>query len=126
MKNWSIVKKYKLTDRILWIFCVFFFWYLIVGDGIIGSPIYSLFRRLKVSDSMHFVLEMYTATIGGVIAFFILCIFRKNRGDVLHAVLPNKKNKELFQARHGSSARLFNELFLHSMRPAAWGYKTLL
>ena len=101
MKNWSIVKKYKLTDQILWIFCVFFFWYLIVGDGIIGSPIYSLFRRLKVSDSMHFVLEMYTATIGGVIAFFILCIFRKNRGDVLHAVLPNKKTRSFFKLGMG-------------------------
>ena len=90
MESQSFIEKYKITDRIIWICLVFFFWYLIVGDGFIGMPIEAFFKSLKVSDAMRFVF-MYTQTICGWIAFFILCLFKKNRGDVLHDVLPKKK-----------------------------------
>ena len=90
MESQSFIEKYKITDRIIWICLVFFFWYLIVGDGFIGMPIEAFFKSLKVSDAMRFVF-MYTQTICGWIAFLILCLFKKNRGDVLHDVLPKKK-----------------------------------
>lgn len=86
----SFWKRYKIQDRIIWIFLVFLLWYLFIGDGIIALPFYYLFKVVDVSDAMRFVLSMYTITIGGAISYFLLCLLKKNRGDVLHSVLPRK------------------------------------
>lgn len=86
----SFWKRYKIQDRIIWIFLVFLLWYLFIGDGIIALPFYLLFKVVNTSDAMSFVLSMYTITIGGAISYFLLCLLKKNRGDVLHSVLPRK------------------------------------
>ena len=99
--NTSFIQRIRLYDRILWIFLVFFVWYIFAGDTLIGLPMMAIFKRLPVSNAMSFVLEMYTSTLGAVIAFFLLCIFPKNRGDVLHAVLPNKKTKSGYKLAMG-------------------------
>ena len=78
-KKESFADRIRLFDRILWILAVFFLWYIVIGDSI-SMGLDSLFKRMNVSNAMHFVLEMYTVTIGGIIALFILCrLFWRNR-----------------------------------------------
>jgi len=79
-KRERFVDRIRLFDRILWIILVFFIWYLVIG-GVFDMLLMKVFNGMKVSNSMHFVLEYYTATLGGVIALFLLCrLFWRNRG----------------------------------------------
>lgn len=87
-KKESFVERIRLYDRILWIVAVFLLWYIVIGDSI-SMGLYSLFKRMNVSNAMHFVLEMYTVTIGGIIALFILCrLFWRNR-DMLRRFIAS-------------------------------------
>ena len=86
----DILKKTSFTNRIIWIILVFGFWYILVG-----SVLTARFDKLVIdantqSDALVFVLEMYTGTIMTIIAFALLCLFRKNR-DIGKMMLPNRK-----------------------------------
>ena len=89
-KTQSFAERIRLHDRIIWILLVFFIWYEIIG-GSFDFMLQGLFSRLSVSNSMAFVLN-YTSTLGGTIAFFLLCLYKKNR-PVPENVLPSRKKR---------------------------------
>ena len=86
----DILKKTSFTNRIIWIILVFGFWYMLVG-----SVLTARFDKLVIdantqSHALVFVLEMYTGTVMTIVAFALLCLFRKNR-DIGKMTLPNRK-----------------------------------
>ena len=76
--NQSFAERIRLKDRVLWIVLVFFVWYIVIGETL-DVAFMEIFRKLDVPDPWVFVLKYYTATIGGVIALFLLCRTKKNR-----------------------------------------------
>ena len=76
----SFFKRIRLTDRIIWIVLVFFVWYLLIG-GLGDSILMSIFHNCGAPADWTFVLEYYTATLGGVMGLLLLCLVtKKNRG----------------------------------------------
>lgn len=87
----SFAERIRLHDRILWIILVFFTWYIIIGETL-DVAFMGIFRIFDIYDSWAFVLKYYTATIGGVIAFFLLCITKKNR-FVRKSLMPGRRKR---------------------------------